>query len=167
MASFRGRRRPAVPGMVPAQASSMCGRVVFRRMLFAVLLLASVSCYDDDDDGGPTGPPDPVPRIAGIWTGIFSSDEGDSVTTFDLVQTGRDISGVVSVGAIAWSLEGSVDSRGFFRWRTGGGTCGSFHGTADLTSATHLAGGADLERFFCPERRRLRGDLDLDLVDPR
>ena len=145
----------------------MCGRVVFRRTLFAVLLLAASSCYDDDDDGGPTGPPEPVPRIAGIWSGIFSSDDGESVTIFDLVQRGRDVSGVVSVGAVAWSLEGTVDSRGFFRWRTGSGTCGSFHGTADLTSATHLQGSADLDRFFCPERERLRGDVNVNLETRR
>lgn len=139
----------------------MCGRVVFRRTLFAVFLLAAFSC-SDDDDGGPTGPPAPVPRIAGVWSGIFSSDDGESVTIFDLVQNGRDVSGVVSVGAVAWSLEGTVDSRGFFRWRTGSGTCGSFHGTADLTSDTHLRGSADLDRFFCPERERLRGTVNVD-----
>lgn len=141
----------------------MDARVVFRRTLFAVLLLASFACYEDDDGGGPTSPPDPVLRIAGIWSGTFSSDDGESVAVFDLVQRGRDVSGVVSVGAIAWSLEGTVDSRGFFRWRTVGGDCGSFHGTADVTSATHMEGRADLDRFFCPERERVRGDLDLAL----
>jgi hypothetical protein len=145
----------------------MCGRVVFRRTLFAVLLLAAFSCYDDDDGGGPTSPPAPVPRIAGIWSGIFASDDGDSVAFFDLVQNGRDVSGVVSVGAIAWPLEGTVDSRGFFRWRTGSGTCGSFDGTANLTSSTHLQGRADLDRFFCPERQRLRGDVNLVLENRR
>ncbi len=108
-----------------------------------------------------------MPRIAGIWNGIFSSDNGESVAVFDLVQNGRDISGVVSVGAVAWPLEGEVNSRGFFRWETGSGTCGSFDGSADLTTATHLAGRADLDRFFCPERQRVRGDLDLDLETPR
>lgn len=156
-----------VDGTVSARQSGMCGRVVFRSVLFAVLLCASASCSSDDDGGGPTGPPDPVPRIAGIWSGIFSSDDGDSVTTFDLAQRGRDISGVVSVGAIVWSLEGSVDSSGFFSWRTRGSTCGSFDGTADLVSATHLSGDADLERFFCAEQRRFRGDLELDLVERR
>jgi hypothetical protein len=141
----------------------MDARVVLRRTLFAVLLLTSFACNDDDDGGGPTSPPAPVPRIAGIWSGTFSSDEGDSVAFFDLVQRERDISGVVSVGAIAWSLEGTVDTRGFFRWRTGSGDCGSFHGSADLTSATHMEGRADLDRFFCPERERVRGDLDLNL----
>lgn len=145
----------------------MCGRVVLRRVLFAVLLCASASCSSDDDGGGPTGPSDPVPRIAGIWSGIFSSDEGNSVTTFDLSQRGQDISGVVTVGGIVWSLEGSVDSSGFFRWRTGSGTCGSFDGTANLTSATHLSGDADLERFFCAEQQRFRGDLEMNLVTPR
>jgi hypothetical protein len=143
----------------------MCGRVVFRRTLFAVLLLAAFSCSDDDD--GPTGPPAPVPRIAGVWSGILSTDDGESVTIFDLVQNGRDVSGVVSVGAVAWPLDGTVDSRGFFRWRTGSGTCGSFDGTADLTSATHFQGSAELERFFCPERRRLRGTLNVDLETRR
>ncbi|HKH47754.1 MAG TPA: hypothetical protein VKM72_24105 [Thermoanaerobaculia bacterium] len=145
----------------------MCGRVVFRRTLFAVLLLAAPSCYDDDDGGGPTSPPAPVPRIAGIWSGIFASDDGEAVTIFDLVQNGRDVSGVVSVGAVAWPLDGTVDSRGFFRWRTGSGTCGSFDGTADLTSATHLRGRTDLDRFFCPERRRSRGDVNVDLENRR
>ena len=145
----------------------MCGRIVLLRVLLAVLLCASASCYDDDDGGGPTVPPDPIPRIAGIWRGIFSSDEDNSLTTFELAQRGQDISGVVSVGAIVWSLEGSVDSSGFFRWRTLSGTCGSFDGDADLTSATHLSGDADLERFFCAEQRRFRGDLELDLVERR
>jgi hypothetical protein len=145
----------------------MCGRAVFRRTLLAVLLLTFVSCYDDDDDGGPTGPPVPVPRIAGIWSGLFSADEGgESVAIFDLVQNGRDVSGVVSVGAVAWPLEGDVDSRGVFRWRTGGGTCGSFDGSTDLTTATNMVGRAELDRFFCPERERLRGDVDL-ILDTR
>jgi hypothetical protein len=140
----------------------MCGRFVLRRTLLAVLLLASASCHDNDDGGGPTGPPAPVPRIAGIWSGIFVSDNGESAVIFDLVQNGRDISGVVSVGAVAWPLEGEVNSRGFFRWQTGSGTCGSFDGNADLTTATHLAGSAELDRFFCPERQRVRGNLDLN-----
>lgn len=138
----------------------MSGRVVLRRTLFAILLLASTACYDDDD-GGPTGPSQPVPRISGIWSGIFSSDEGESVVLFDLVQSGRDVSGVVSVGAIAWSLRGEVDSRGIFRWRTGSGTCGSFDGSTDLITGTQMVGDAELDRFFCPEGERIRGDLDL------
>ena len=153
-------------GTVSARDPGMCRTVVLRRTLLAALLLTSISC-SDDDDGGPTGPPAPVPRIAGIWSGIFSSDNGESIAIFDLVQNGRDVSGVVSVGAVAWPLEGEVTSRGFFDWRTGSGTCGSFHGNADLTSATHLSGDADLERFFCPERERVRGDLELDLETPR
>ena len=161
----RGRKPWARRARSTAKISSMCGWFVFRRVLFAVLLIASASC--SGDDSGPTGPSAPVPRIAGIWSGIFTSEEGNSTTTFDLVQRGQDISGVVSVGGVAWSLEGSIDSRGFFRWRTLSGTCGSFHGDADLVTATHLAGEADLERFFCPEQRRASGDLALDLVTPR
>lgn len=130
-------------------------------LLFAVLLLSFAACYDDDDDS-PTGPPLPVPRIAGIWSGIFSTDDGDTVAIFDLVQSGRDVSGVVSVGAVAWSLRGEVDSRGVFRWRTTGGTCGSFDGRADLETETHLEGLAELDRFFCADRERLTGDLFLD-----
>jgi hypothetical protein len=144
----------------------MRGRVVLQRVLFTVLLLASVSC-NDGDGGGPTGPPAPVPRIAGIWSGIFSSDNGESVALFDLVQNGQDISGVVSVGAVAWPLEGQVNSRGFFQWRTGSGTCGSFDGNANLTTATHLSGSVDLDRFFCPERQRVRGNLELNLDTAR
>ena len=155
------------PGTVPAKISSMCGRIVLRRVLFALLLCASASCSSEDDGGGPTGPPDPIPRIAGLWRGIFSSDGGNSVATFDLTQRGRDVSGAVSVGGIAWSLEGSVDANGFFRWRTLSGSCGSFDGDADLTSATHLSGDADLERFFCAEQQRFRGGLELDLVERR
>jgi len=139
----------------------MCERAVLRYVLCAVLLLASASC-NDGDGGGPTGPPAPIPRIAGIWSGIFSSDSGDSVAIFDLQQTGGNISGVVSVGAIVWSLEGEVNAQGFFQWRTRGATCGSFHGDAVLTTATHLEGDAQLDRFFCLEGQRLQGDLDLN-----
>lgn len=144
----------------------MSERVVFRRVLLAVLLassLASLACYDDDDGYGPIGPPDPVPRIDGIWRGVFSTDEGDSAVLFDLRQRGRDVSGEVVVGAIEWSLRGDVDSRGIFRWRTNDGTCGSFDGSTDLVTATQMIGDAELDRFFCPEGERLRGDLDLDL----
>lgn len=144
----------------------MSGRVVFRRVFLAVLLAASLTtslaCYDDDGRG-PTGPLDPVPRIDGIWRGVFSTDEGDSAVLFDLRQRGRDVSGVVVLGAIEWSLRGDVDSRGIFRWRTDDGTCGSFDGSTDLITATQMVGDADLDRFFCPEGERLRGDLDLDL----
>lgn len=144
----------------------MSGRVVFRRAFLAALLAGSLTtsfaCYDDDG-GGPTGPLDPVPRIDGVWSGIFSTDEGDSAVLFDLQQRGRDVSGVAVLGAIEWSLRGDVDSRGIFRWRTNGGTCGSFDGSTDLITATQMVGDADLDRFFCPEGERLRGDLDLDL----
>lgn len=145
----------------------MSGRVVFRRLLLAVLLVSLISCYDDDDDYGPTEPPLPVPRISGIWSGLFTSDEGDSVAIFDLVQRGRDVSGVVSVGGVAWSLRGDVDSRGIFRWRTNNDTCGSFDGAADVITATHMQGEAELDRFFCPERTRVRGDVDVDLENRR
>lgn len=145
----------------------MSGRVVFRRVFLAVLvaasLLTSLGCYDDDDGYGPIGPPDPVPRIDGIWRGVFSTDEGDSAVLFDLRQRGRDVSGFVILGGIEWSLRGDVDSRGIFRWRTDDGTCGSFDGSTDLVTATQMVGDADLDRFFCPEGERLRGDLDLDL----
>lgn len=154
-------------GTNSALKSGMCERVALRRVLLAVLLLTCASCSDDDDGGGPTGPPAPVPRIAGNWSGIFSSDNGDSVAIFDLQQNGRNVSGVVSVGGVAWPLEGEVNTQGFFRWQTGSGTCGSFNGTANLTSATHLSGSADLERFFCPEQQRGRGTLELNLDRPR
>ena len=148
----------------------MSGRVVFRRILLAVQLvslISLVSCYDDDDGYGPTEPLLPVPRIAGIWSGFFSTNEGEAIAVFDLVQSGRQVSGVVSVGAILWSLQGEVDSRGIFRWRTGSGTCGSFDGSADVTTATHMEGRAELDRFFCPEGERRTGDLDLDRENRR
>ena len=145
----------------------MSGRVVFRRILLAVLLISVVSCYDDDDGYGPTEPPQPVPRISGIWSGFFSTNEGEAIAIFDLVQRGRDVSGVVSVGALAWSLQGEVDSRGIFRWRTGNDTCGSFDGSVEVTTATHMEGRADLDRFFCPEGERRRGGLDLNLENRR
>lgn len=149
----------------------MFHQAALRSTLLAALLLASLasfSCTDGDDDGGPTGPPLPVPRISGVWSGLFSSDDSaDSVVVFNLVQRGRDISGVVSVGAVAWSLRGEVDSRGIFRWQTESGTCGSFDGSTDVTTATHMVGRADLDRFFCPERERVRGVLVLDLENRR
>ena len=153
------------PVTVPAQTSGLRGWVLLRQLLFAVLLLVSASCSEDDGDG-PTGPP-AVPRIAGIWRGLFVSDNGQSTTLFDLVQSGANISGTVSVGGVVWPLEGEVNTQGFFRWRTGSGTCGSFHGDADLTSATHLSGDAELDRFFCPEKQRLQGDLEMNLETPR
>jgi len=145
--------------------SLLPGRALLRHALFAILLLASAAC-SEDDGGGPTGP-SPFPRIAGIWRGIFSSDNGQSATVFDLVQSGQNVSGTVTVGGVSWPLEGTVNAQGFFVWRTGSGTCGSFHGDADLTSATHLSGDAELDRFFCPEKQRLQGDLELNLETAR
>lgn len=141
----------------------MCRWAVFHRTLLALLLLIFVACQDSDDGGGPTEPPDPLPRVDGLWSGTFSTTAGDSVASFNLIQRGRDVSGVVSVGAIEWSLRGEVDSEGTFRWRTGDESCGSFDGTTDLITTTHMEGSADLDRFFCADRQRLAGDLDLNL----
>lgn len=150
-------------GTLPAQKISMRGMDVLRRTALAALLLA-FACYDGGDGGGPTQPPRPVPRIAGVWSGIFAGDNSAETTAvFDLTQSGEDISGTVSVGAVAWSLQGDIDSFGNFNWRTQGATCGSFDGFLDLDTDTHMEGRAELDRLFCTDRQRVNGDLFLNL----
>ena len=129
--------------------------------LLAVLFLAFAACYDDDDGYGPTEPLPPR-NIEGLWSGVFSTDEGEAEVFFDLTQRGRRVSGLLSVGALVWSLDGEVDSAGRFTWETFGSTCGSFDGRLTLFASTHMEGTANLDRFFCPEGERLRGDLFLD-----
>lgn len=140
----------------------MSGMKVLRRTALAALLLA-FAC-SDGDGGGPTQPPRPVPRIAGVWSGIFAgNNSAETAVVFDLAQSGDDISGTVSVGAVAWSLQGDIDTFGNFNWRTQGATCGSFDGFLDLGPDTHMEGRAELNRLFCVDQQRVNGDLFVNL----
>jgi len=138
---------------------------VLRCTALATLLLAfGCSGSDGGGGGGPTQPPSPVPRIAGVWRGIFAGDNSAETTAvFDLMQSGADISGTVSVGAVVWTLRGDISSLGRFNWRTQGATCGSFDGSLDLGTSTHMEGRAELDRLLCVDRQRISGNLFLNL----
>jgi hypothetical protein len=140
------------------------GRTLSRTLLLALFLLSGLAACDNDHDG-PTGPPAPVPNVAGVWNGTFTSDAGTALVALSLEQSGRQVTGSVAVGGLVWALAGTIDSLGRLEWGTTGATCGSFDGRVLVDrSRTSMAGSAELNRFACPEGRRRRGDLALQKV---